>query len=422
MTNVSAVSAAASGKTTTANKPSVPQRAEVYTVQAGDNLTKIGKKYGMTPEQFKTWTGLKSDSLRAGDKINLPQAKVPAGKGIMTLAGNYNMDFDKFCELNNIPKPYREYAAGKDEMFYVCKDYGKNKSNKSQGTTPAPKPEPEKTTPAPQNNNSKKIISAQKYTVPASGYISVGADETHNVRVISGKPPVPTIQEGKKEKIVAEVIRFQPLKSNTGELKGKVIMVNAGHGYKEGYYEKNADLAFDPGKPDAKDANGKQIEEWRKNRDFAEDLINQLRAKGATVIFTTGSAKLACQAKKDHKCDMFISLHCNAVANKNKNGIEVYYTEADKNGKGFQLAQKVAKKLGVPNDNIKSDITTRHGKIGVITDIGPKYAPSILLEMGYMTNSKDIANIDSWKVRQDQMEQVTQAIVETFNPPKPKKK
>ena len=414
MADVRAISAVGRGNTST--KKTAPQRDNVYTVKSGDNLTQISKKFGMTPNEFKAWTGLTSDTLSINQKINLPQSKVPESKGIMTLASKYNMDFEAFCRLNNIPKPYKQYVAGKDEMFYVFKDYGKN----------ATSPKKAEETPKPQNIDGQKpkppssTTKTQKYTVPKCGYISVASNETHNVKTITGKPPIPVVMEGKKERIVAEVIRFEPSKNNTGELKGKVIMVNAGHGYHDGYYDKNTVPAFDPGKSDAKDANGKQIEEWRKNRDYAEDLINSLRAKGATVIFTTGDAKLACNAKKKHKCDLFISLHCNAVKNKQKNGIEVFYHDSDNTSHNY--AKKAAAKFGLPAENIKSDATTRFGQLGVLTNIGPTYVPSILFEMGYMTNAKDIANIDSWSMRKQQTDKITEFVIDMLNPPKPKKK
>lgn len=252
-------------------------------------------------------------------------------------------------------------------------------------------------------SNSPKVISSKDFKIeqlPDRGYWSVGKTEDRSVRVLFGKP-VAVVSKGK---IVSETIKFEPYQNNTGELRGKTIMVNAGHGMK---YQDTSRL--DMGKPDAKDENGKQIEEWRKNRDYADILIKNLRQKGATVIFTNGDALNACNEKKKFKCDLFISIHCNAASNRKKSGVEIFYHEGAAKSKDF--ADKTGVTFGIPKQSVKSDSTTRFGKLGVLTNIGPKNCPSILLEMGYLTNPTDMRNIDSVADRQKKMDKLTQAIV-----------
>ena len=43
----------------------------VYTVKDGDNLTKIAKKYNVTVDYIKKKNNLKSDILKAGQKLKL---------------------------------------------------------------------------------------------------------------------------------------------------------------------------------------------------------------------------------------------------------------------------------------------------------------------------------------------------------------
>lgn len=50
-----------------------------YTVQSGDNLSKIAKKYGTTVDAIKKANGLKSDDIRDGKKLSIP-SKQGAGK------------------------------------------------------------------------------------------------------------------------------------------------------------------------------------------------------------------------------------------------------------------------------------------------------------------------------------------------------
>ena len=105
-------------------------------VKSGESLSVIAKRYGMNPKQFMEWTGLKKSSLTAGQKINLPTAQVPKGKGIMTLVRANGMTMEEFGRLNNLPKPYNNYKASAGETFYVFNHNAKTKSNSSTAGTP----------------------------------------------------------------------------------------------------------------------------------------------------------------------------------------------------------------------------------------------------------------------------------------------
>lgn len=51
------------------------QPATVYTVKAGDTLSKIAKEYGVTVRALKEWNGLTSDLIRIGQKLQVKEAK-----------------------------------------------------------------------------------------------------------------------------------------------------------------------------------------------------------------------------------------------------------------------------------------------------------------------------------------------------------
>lgn len=89
------------------------------TVKNGETIRSLAKKYRMNAEEFKDWTGLKTASVKAGQKINLPNDTVPEGRGIYALISKYGMTFEEFGRLNNLPKPYNKYSAAKGERFYV---------------------------------------------------------------------------------------------------------------------------------------------------------------------------------------------------------------------------------------------------------------------------------------------------------------
>ena len=96
-----------------------PKRPEFVVVRKDTQVSHYAKLLGMSNEEFMKWANLKSSLIKKGTRIEFPMDTVPAGKGIYALARKYNMSVEEFCKLNKIPKPYNEYKAGKDELFYV---------------------------------------------------------------------------------------------------------------------------------------------------------------------------------------------------------------------------------------------------------------------------------------------------------------
>lgn len=147
---------AVGGNLSASNKKQInKEKQESLTVKPGETLSSIAKKFSMSIEEFMQWTGLKKQSVNVGQVIKFPTDVVPDGKGIMALIRKYNMTFDEFGKLNNLPKPYREYIASKGEKFYVKPSKVDTKSKtstsaKTQAPTQAktisrPKPKPKAT-------------------------------------------------------------------------------------------------------------------------------------------------------------------------------------------------------------------------------------------------------------------------------------
>lgn len=147
---------AVGGNLSASNKKQInKEKQESLTVKPGETLSSIAKKFSMSIEEFRQWTGLKKQSVNVGQVIKFPTDVVPDGKGIMALIRKYNMTFDEFGKLNNLPKPYREYIASKGEKFYVkpskVDTKGKTSTSaKTQAPTQAktisrPKPKPKAT-------------------------------------------------------------------------------------------------------------------------------------------------------------------------------------------------------------------------------------------------------------------------------------
>lgn len=149
---------AVGGNLSASNKKQInKEKQESLTVKPGETLSSIAKKFSMSIEEFRQWTGLKKQSVNVGQVIKFPTDVVPDGKGIMALIRKYNMTFEEFGKLNNLPKPYREYIASKGEKFYVKPSKVDTKSKTSTSTKtqaptqaktisrPKPKPKPKAT-------------------------------------------------------------------------------------------------------------------------------------------------------------------------------------------------------------------------------------------------------------------------------------
>ncbi len=165
----------------------------------------------------------------------------------------------------------------------------------------------------------------------------------------------------------------------TPTLSGKVIVIDPGHGY-----GKTPDK-LDPG------AIG-NVTEQSVNLAVAKELEKKLTEMGATVvrlktesefILTTTRPSVA----RAYGADMYISLHCNSAINPDAHGTEVYYFTP--------FSQPLA---GAINNNISAYLDSVYGD-GTQSSRGDKYSyyyvtleqdfPSVLVEMGFVSNERE---------------------------------
>lgn len=259
-----------------------------------------------------------------------------------------------------------------------------------------------------QNSNSNGVkLSGNKTKVKLGNGKELTSEQLKkdaDVTAAKGKRPVkrPEPVVDKNGNIVAGVEIHNP--TGKGPLNGKTIIVNAGHG---GYNPKTG--IFDPG-TDAKDKNGKVIEEWYKNKNFTDEIIPQLTAQGAKVVFMNGSAAAVMKAKEKYKnADMFISIHCDsAPSNQAKRGQTILYRDAGDKRLAEAVEAKVETHNWLSKDSCNSKSDTRN--LGVLKAVGNM--PSILIETGYQSNATDLANIDSSKFRKEFAQLLTQGVID----------
>lgn len=253
--------------------------------------------------------------------------------------------------------------------------------------------------PIPTGNKARVRLGNGK--VLTSEELKLQADRTAMKEKRPVKRPEPVLD--KNGNIVADVKVYEP--TAKGALTGKTIIINAGHG---GYNPKTGD--FDPG-TFASDSNNKIIEEWYKNKNFTDEIVPKLTAKGAKIIFMNGAASSIMKAKAKYKdADMFISIHCDAAPNnKNARGQTIIFREGDNQDK--KLANAVEARVETHNWLDKKTCKSKaNNGLGVLK--AASKMPSILIETGFQSNEKDLANIDSKKFRTEFADLLVEGIID----------
>lgn len=173
--------------------------------------------------------------------------------------------------------------------------------------------------------------------------------------------------------------KYRPVKNGSQPLSGIRIAVDAGHG------------GTDPG------AIGIQGTKAAMEKDIVLQtsiaLQKRLESLGATVVMMrsddldmTMDARIA--KTLEHDCDFFISLHANSIGfvqrSNEAKGVEVYYYENMSGTLAKQIAEKVASYTG------RTARGAKHANYRVTLNT---FAPSVLVEMGFLTNPYDYDNM-----------------------------
>lgn len=201
-------------------------------------------------------------------------------------------------------------------------------------------------------------------------------------------------QHTQKEEVLTE---------NEELLHKKVIVIDPGHG------------GYDPG------TFGNDLYEKNINLDVASALQKTLEKEGTTVYLTrsddhnptlTDRARFSSQKK----ADVFISLHINATKDTRANGISTYYSRHlyKKEANPFpeeskELAETIASNV---SHTLEMD---NHGAFdqGFVV-LRQNKAPSILVELGFITNKQDSNKMKDSYFASDAAEGIKRGLLEYF--------
>ena len=203
---------------------------------------------------------------------------------------------------------------------------------------------------------------------------------------VAPKQPValPTVPE----KPIPQVVNYR----TTGGIGGKIIALDPGHG------------GSDPGAIGPTGLQEKQV-----TLPIAEYLKSILEAKGAKVILTrttdvdvygphaSGVDELQARVNvaNGNQADAFISIHINSFSNPNVGGIATYYFDGSDQSK--KLASSVQEQIAEHN-GFNGDRGIQPGNLYVLRH---SLMPSILVELGFISNPKEEGHLKESETQKD---------------------
>lgn len=190
------------------------------------------------------------------------------------------------------------------------------------------------------------------------------------------------------EKPIPQVVNYR----TTGGIGGKIIVLDPGHG------------GSDPGAIGPTGLQEKQV-----TLPIAEYLKSILEAKGAKVILTrttdvdvygphaNGVDELQARVNvaNGNQADAFISIHINSFSNPNVGGIATYYFDGSDQSK--KLASSVQGQIA-EHSGFNGDRGIQPGNLYVLRH---SLMPSILVELGFISNPKEEGHLKEASTRQE---------------------
>jgi N-acetylmuramoyl-L-alanine amidase len=187
-------------------------------------------------------------------------------------------------------------------------------------------------------------------------------------------------------------------KNGNGSLSGKIIIIDAGHG------------GTDPGAVGVTGLREKDV-----ILDVSLRVADSLRAHGAKVILTRDTDIFIPLSQRvtiaeTAGADLFVSIHANAHPDPKIGGIETYYFQnkasANKSSVLASLLQgELVKALGL------RDIGVKHGNFLVIRQTS---MPSVLLELGFLSNAREEERMRTSDFRQHAADAIVRGLQSYF--------
>ncbi|WP_077328416.1 N-acetylmuramoyl-L-alanine amidase [Virgibacillus siamensis] len=246
--------------------------------------------------------------------------------------------------------------------------------------------------------NGQKVWVASQYLISNKKEITTHDETAANVEMASAESE--TVDDNSKPQ--ASTREFEPGQVLTTSisidkdrpLSGYHIVIDPGHGGK------------DPGAIGAEHAKEKRF-----TLSTAEAVAKKLRNKGAGVTLTRTddtyiSLEKRVEISNDNPTDLFISLHFNAFGESSVGGVSTFYS---KDMKSKNVAESIQNAL---TKNI--ELKTRGTQNEDYYVLRNNSNPAILMELGFITNPKDLESIQSAEYRNKVATSIANALEHQF--------
>ena len=185
-------------------------------------------------------------------------------------------------------------------------------------------------------------------------------------------------------------------------LGSATVVVDAGHGGR------------DPGAIGIYKQSGNRIRLLEKtvNLHISGEVAKLLERRGVKVIMTRDDDSFIPLAKRVSTADnarasLLLSLHADAAKNKSAHGFTVYVGKKP-SGESLKAARKIARRLAATGAHSRG--VKRHERnIRVIN--APK-GPSVLVEVGFLSNAKDVIKLDRRQYRLDLAKAIADGVMD----------
>ena len=232
---------------------------------------------------------------------------------------------------------------------------------------------------------------------PPKEAIKAEAKPAPKAEKLAAKPAKPEPKVAPKQPVALPTVPEKPIPQvvnyrTTGGIGGKIIVLDPGHG------------GSDPGAIGPTGLQEKQV-----TLPIAEYLKSILEAKGAKVILTrttdvdvygphaSGVDELQARVNvaNGNQADAFISIHINSFSNPNVGGIATYYFDGSDQSK--KLASSVQEQIA-EHSGFNGDRGIQPGNLYVLRH---SLMPSILVELGFISNPKEEGHLKESETQKD---------------------
>lgn len=288
--------------------------------------------------------------------------------------------------FNKLPNAERIYGDNRyDTNYKVINKFCNNKLNKIFVADGKKFPDAIVASASAAKYDSFVVLCDKKVNDSMSKFLKQNLDDNGTVNILGGPLVIPdniidNIYNTSKPIIPA------PKPSLPSNSNGIVVCIDPGHGYGD-----------DVG------ATGNNVQEDDVTLAVSLKLGNILKSSGYNVVYTRttdmrdkqisvgDSLQYRCDVAEKNNADCFICIHCNVFNRESANGTETYYSPENNKDNGSKtlakcIQESIIREIGTNDRGVKTAnwYVNKHTK-----------CPSILVELGFLTNPNDVKKLNS---------------------------